>query len=1109
MVIISPMSESEETEETGTDTPADSGDSPKMMSTNGELGSLVDFNKKASAATIINKINNASYASSSSEKMMKSSSSSEKMVKSSSSSSSTSSSSLLSKKAQILHAVSTQEMKQQQQAQQQNEMFQENRNFCRSVSVTSNSSASSDSRLKMVSNSAASQGLVSTGLVQRGLSVDEPLDEEELVLRESSPQEMKFEQKRVSASSKMKVSTSDGYTAEKMAATNQERKRLQTGSVSYEEKSATAAMKQKLEAEGFSSEKVAAVRQDQVQLKTADSIQQQQRTATAASMKLSTDEFTAEKVAMSKQEERHMFSQGMVQAEKNTSSSSSAKMTFTSKGVSKSSISSQNIHQVDFGNMSSLGMSFGVMPGSGIEPFGFNGNQTLSILQGVDDDVQILSDDSPSTDVDKAKLRFESRMATCVEKLKTAISVEEATTLLSTMSDLFRKAWSIPNYGHELGTRLCNIMRERGGLKIIVDNCSSENSDLQFRSAELLEQCMSTENRTYVVQNGLQKVVKVACSCSNKTAVSHSRVGTGILEHLFKHSESTCSEVIRRDGLKSIIYKCRTSDVETLRHCATALANLSLYGGPENQEAMIKHEVPVWLFTLAFNNDDNIKYYACLAISSLVANKEIEAAVLKSGTLDLVEPFVTSHSPEEFAKSHVGHVHGQSKNWLQRLVNVLDSKREEARSLAAFHFAMEAGIKERQGNTKVFEEIGAVEALKKVASSPNAIASKFAAQALQLIGEELPHKLSQQVPLWTEVDVKEWVKQIGFDNYTQEFLNSRVDGDLLLQLTEDMLKEDIGIRNGILRKRFLRELSQLKRMADYTSCDSTYLNQVLQSLGQEFSQYTYQMLRCGVQKDTLKYICENHLAEVCGIDNSIHRLRIAHAIKGLAQQSEDAEQEDDKQKSLDVFISYRRSNGSQLASLLKVHLQLRGFSVFIDVERLEAGKFDNNLLNSIRQAKHFLLVLTPNALERCVNDTECKDWVHKEIVEALQSQCNIIPILDNFQWPEPENLPEDMRAICYFNGVRWIHDYQDACVDKLERFMRGEMNVRSDGPLGRYVGHGAGTPGTPGNPNATTNRGNPIYQRSASNDSNKGSTCSDKEINGNNGHNRMSEVSHC
>lgn len=213
--------------------------------------------------------------------------------------------------------------------------------------------------------------------------------------------------------------------------------------------------------------------------------------------------------------------------------------------------------------------------------------------------------------------------------------------------------------------------------------------------------------------------------------------------------------------MDAVLFECRKNDVETLRHCAGALANLSLYGGAENQEAMIKRKVPMWLFPLAFHNDDNIKYYACLAIAVLVANKEIEAAVLKSGTLDLVEPFVTTHNPSEFAKSNLAHAHGQSKHWLQRLVPVLSSKREEARNLAAFHFCMEAGIKRQQGNTELFREIGAIEPLKKVASCPNAVASKYAAQALRLIGEEVPHKLSQQVPLWSTEDVREWVKQVG------------------------------------------------------------------------------------------------------------------------------------------------------------------------------------------------------------------------------------------------------------------------------------------------------------------------------------------------------------
>lgn len=32
-------------------------------------------------------------------------------------------------------------------------------------------------------------------------------------------------------------------------------------------------------------------------------------------------------------------------------------------------------------------------------------------------------------------------------------------------------------------------------------------------------------------------------------------------------------------------------------------------------------------------------------------------------------------------------------------------------------------------------------------------------------------------------------------------------------------------------------------------------------------------------------------------------------------------------RQIDIFICYRRSTGSQLASLLKVHLQLRGYKV--------------------------------------------------------------------------------------------------------------------------------------------------------------------------------------
>ena len=87
----------------------------------------------------------------------------------------------------------------------------------------------------------------------------------------------------------------------------------------------------------------------------------------------------------------------------------------------------------------------------------------------------------------------------------------------------------------------------------------------------------------------------------------------------------------------------------------------------------------------------------------------------------------------------------------------------------------------------------------------------------------------------------------------------------------------------------------------------------------------------------------------------------------------------------------------------------------------------------------------------------------QETVAALEGGCNIIPVTDqDFQWPRPESLPSDMRNICYFNAIRsvtchdeaddwflcidmhvilrWIHDYQEACVAKLEKFMSGEAS---------------------------------------------------------------------
>lgn len=42
----------------------------------------------------------------------------------------------------------------------------------------------------------------------------------------------------------------------------------------------------------------------------------------------------------------------------------------------------------------------------------------------------------------------------------------------------------------------------------------------------------------------------------------------------------------------------------------------------------------------------------------------------------------------------------------------------------------------------------------------------------------------------------------------------------------------------------------------------------------------------------------------------------------------------------------------------------------------------------------------------------------QEIVTALSCGKNIVPVIDGFEWPEPQALPEDMQAVLTFNGIK-------------------------------------------------------------------------------------------
>lgn len=84
---------------------------------------------------------------------------------------------------------------------------------------------------------------------------------------------------------------------------------------------------------------------------------------------------------------------------------------------------------------------------------------------------------------------------------------------------------------------------------------------------------------------------------------------------------------------------------------------------------------------------------------------------------------------------------------------------------------------------------------------------------------------------------------------------------------------------GAVFDRILRELAQLKQTADYEACDPTRLDEWLSAIGREFRQYTYQMLKSGVDKSILRFLNDDHLEKDCGILNGVHRMKILEGAK--------------------------------------------------------------------------------------------------------------------------------------------------------------------------------------------------------------------------------------
>lgn len=134
----------------------------------------------------------------------------------------------------------------------------------------------------------------------------------------------------------------------------------------------------------------------------------------------------------------------------------------------------------------------------------------------------------------------------------------------------------------------------------------------------------------------------------------------------------------------------------------------------------------------------------------------------------------------------------------------------------------------------------------------------------------------------------------------------------------------------------------------------------------------------------------------------------------------------------DTFISYRRAGGAGIAARVYDFLKLKGFNPFYDITGMEAGRFDEQLKNRLIQVENFVLILSPEALDRCVAED---DWVRMEISTAIEYNLNII-VLQDEKFVYPAKLPDSIKNISKYQAVGYDSNNLSSRLESLQALLK-------------------------------------------------------------------------
>lgn len=143
-----------------------------------------------------------------------------------------------------------------------------------------------------------------------------------------------------------------------------------------------------------------------------------------------------------------------------------------------------------------------------------------------------------------------------------------------------------------------------------------------------------------------------------------------------------------------------------------------------------------------------------------------------------------------------------------------------------------------------------------------------------------------------------------------------------------------------------------------------------------------------------------------------------------------------------VFLSYRRTNIGYALAIYQ-NLTAQGYDVFFDYNSIDSGDFEQIILNNIASRAHFVVLLTPSAIER-VNEEG--DWLRREIEYAIETKRNIVPLtMEGFDWKVVQDkLTGKLAPLGNYNALRVPADY---FMEAMDRLAARYLNIAVDAVL--------------------------------------------------------------